>query len=35
MWRLEFGSDKIEGGDCKRMVVRIRFGHPTMRNGLV
>jgi hypothetical protein len=26
--RLEFVSDKIEGGDCKREVMCICFGHP-------
>jgi hypothetical protein len=29
--RLEFISDKIDAGDCKRKVVRIRFGHPTKK----
>jgi hypothetical protein len=32
--RLEFISDKIEGGDCKREVICISFGHPTKKNGL-
>jgi hypothetical protein len=27
-------SDKIEGGDSKRKVVRIHFGHPMKKNGL-
>jgi hypothetical protein len=30
--RLEFVSDKIEGGDSKREVICIRFGHPTKKN---
>jgi hypothetical protein len=33
--RLEFVSDKIEGGDCKREVICIRFDHPMMKNRLV
>jgi hypothetical protein len=33
--RLEFVLDKIEGGDSKRKVVCIRFGHPMKKNGLV
>jgi hypothetical protein len=33
--RLEFISDKIDVGDCKRKVVRIRFGHPTKKTSLV
>jgi hypothetical protein len=33
--RLEFVSDKIEGRDCKREVMCIRFGHPTKKNELV
>jgi hypothetical protein len=32
---LEFISDKIEGGDSKRDVMCIRFGHPTKKNELV
>jgi hypothetical protein len=32
--RLELVSDKIEGGDSKREVVRTHFGHPTMENEL-
>jgi hypothetical protein len=32
--KLEFVSDKIEGGDCKREVMCIRFGHPTKKNEL-
>jgi hypothetical protein len=32
--RLEFISDKIEGGDCKREVICIRFGHPTKKTRL-
>jgi hypothetical protein len=32
--KLEFISDKIEGGGSKRKVVHIRFGDPTMKNGL-
>jgi hypothetical protein len=27
-------SDKIEGGDCKRKIVCIHFGHPIKKNGL-
>jgi hypothetical protein len=34
VWRLEFISDKIEGVDCKRKVVRICFSHSTKKNGL-
>jgi hypothetical protein len=34
IWRLEFISDKIEGGDGKRKVVRIRFGCPTKKTEL-
>jgi hypothetical protein len=30
--RLEFISDKIEGGDSKTEVVCIRFDHPTKKN---
>jgi hypothetical protein len=33
--RLEFVSDKIEGGDSKREVIYIRFDHPTKKNELV
>jgi hypothetical protein len=33
--RLEFISDKIVGGDSKREVIRIRFGHPTKKNEFV
>jgi hypothetical protein len=33
--RLEFISDKIEGGDCKREVICIGFGHPTKKNEFV
>jgi hypothetical protein len=29
IWRLEFISDKIEGGDSRREVVCIGFGCPT------
>jgi hypothetical protein len=32
--RLEFVSDKIEGGDRKREVVCIHFGCPTKKNDL-
>jgi hypothetical protein len=32
--RLEFVSDKIEGGDSNREVVCIHFSHPTKKNGL-
>jgi hypothetical protein len=32
--KLEFVSDKIEGGDCKREVMCIRFGHPMKKNEL-
>jgi hypothetical protein len=32
--KLEFISDKIEGRDCKREVMCIRFGHPTKKNEL-
>jgi hypothetical protein len=32
--RLEFVSDKIEGGDSKREVIYIYFGHP-MKNEIV
>jgi hypothetical protein len=31
--RLEFISDKIEGGDCKRDVIYICFGHIMKKNG--
>jgi hypothetical protein len=31
---LEFISDKIECGNCKRNVICIRFGHPTKKNDL-
>jgi hypothetical protein len=31
--RLEFVSDKIEGGDCKRDVIYICFGHIMKKNG--
>jgi hypothetical protein len=34
IWRFEFVSDKNEGGDSKREVVCIHFGHPTKKNGL-
>jgi hypothetical protein len=34
IWRLEFISDKIEGGDSKRKVMLIHFGHPTKKNDL-
>jgi hypothetical protein len=33
--RLEIVSDKIEGGDSKREVIRIRFDHPTKKNEFV
>jgi hypothetical protein len=33
--RLEFVLDKIEGGDSKREVMCIYFGHPTKKNELV
>jgi hypothetical protein len=33
--RLEFVSDKIEGGDCKREVICIRFGYPTKKKEIV
>jgi hypothetical protein len=33
--RLEFVLDKIEGGDSKREVIRIRFGHTTKKNEFV
>jgi hypothetical protein len=33
--RLEFASDKIEGGDSKMEVMCICFGHPTKKNELV
>jgi hypothetical protein len=33
--RLEFISDKIEGRDCKREIMCIRFGHATRKNELV
>jgi hypothetical protein len=33
--RLEFVSDKIEGGDCKRDIICICFGHPTKKNKFV
>jgi hypothetical protein len=33
--RLEFVSDKIEGGDRKKKVMYIHFGHPTKKNELV
>jgi hypothetical protein len=33
--RLDFISDKIEGGDSKREVICIRFGHPTKKNEFV
>jgi hypothetical protein len=32
--RLEFVSDKIEGGVSKREVMCIRFDHPTKKNDL-
>jgi hypothetical protein len=32
---LEFVSDKIEGGDCKREVMCILSDHPTKKNELV
>jgi hypothetical protein len=35
IWRLEFVSDKIKGGDCKREDVCTHFGHPTKKNELV
>jgi hypothetical protein len=31
--RLEFISDKIEGGDSKREVICIRFVYPTKKKG--
>jgi hypothetical protein len=33
--RLEFISDKIEGGNCKREVISIQFGCPTKKTELV
>jgi hypothetical protein len=33
--RLEFILDKIEGGDCKREVICIHFGHPTKKDEFV
>jgi hypothetical protein len=33
--RLEIVSDKIEGGDSKREVIRICFSHPTKKNEFV
>jgi hypothetical protein len=33
--RLEFISDKFEGGDSKREVMCIHFGHPMKKNVLV
>jgi hypothetical protein len=30
--KLEFVSNRIEGGDCKREVMCIYFGHPTKKN---
>jgi hypothetical protein len=33
--RLEFISDKIEGGDCKREVIYICFDHPMKKNEFV
>jgi hypothetical protein len=33
--RLEFISDKIEGGDSKREVICIHFGQPTKKNEIV
>jgi hypothetical protein len=33
--RLEFVSDKIEGVDCKREVICIRFCHPMKKNEIV
>jgi hypothetical protein len=33
--KLEFISDKIEGGDSKREVICIRFGHPMKKNEIV
>jgi hypothetical protein len=33
--RLEFILDKIEGGNCKREVMCIRFDHPTKKNELL
>jgi hypothetical protein len=33
--RLEFVSNKIEGGTCKRGVIWICFGHPTKENEIV
>jgi hypothetical protein len=35
IWRLEFVSDKIDGGDYKREVMCICFGHPMKKNELV
>jgi hypothetical protein len=32
---LEFVSDKIEGGNYKREVIYIRFGHPMKKNEIV
>jgi hypothetical protein len=32
---LEFVSDKIEGGDSKREVIRIHFDHPMKKNEFV
>jgi hypothetical protein len=32
--RLELVLDKIEGGDSKRKVMLIRFGHPTKKNSI-
>jgi hypothetical protein len=34
IWRLEFVSDKIEGGDSKGMVVCINFSCPMKKNDL-
>jgi hypothetical protein len=33
--RLEFVSDKIDGGNCVREVMHTRFGHPTKKMSLV
>jgi hypothetical protein len=33
--RLEFISDKIEGGDYKRKVICIHFSHPTKKNKIM
>jgi hypothetical protein len=33
--RLVFVLDKIEGGDYKREVICIGFGHPTKKNKFV